>query len=686
MGHATRPPLRLRRGGSPDPQGRRPQRHPVARGRAGVPRSARRFRGPLTAPRSPEAAITHSATSRRPGPGSADLLLAGVGGAALCGLLLGRLTLGLNLHFYETLREPFALLAYFALGYTLVGAALGLLGAAALSLLRVTGLPRGFVRALGIAGVSGLLLGPLVYYALLPDVGLQHGFLSGLIFGASKPRLLASLAGLTIGFAAVGWLLAPIVRAAGRSLGTSTRGFLVRAYGLAGLAVVVAALGLHPRPPAPDTAAPAALGALALPDSRPPRVVLLCIDGADLDDMIQPMVDAGELPTFARLMRDGTWGPLATIEPTLSAVVWTTIITGKTPDQHGIRHFIVFRLPGLRKAIHQFPRHTGLNFRVFPMLEKLPGMPSLQAPYTSNMRTAEALWNIAGRVAPVGAYRWLVTWPVEPLNGFNVAGGVGWLQIMGSFEEDAGRMLEQGFHSPRDVYAALPQPPAIPDVTRAMLEPYVGAGHEVSASDWKMKAVAAALRDPTGHWLPRLIDKYDALFTAASFYPVDEFCHYFTVYRGKGGVFSNAVAEKYRDTDRRLGEFLAAVGDSVNVVLVSDHGYDFAQNHHTDAPAGVFFGVGPAFAAGQRVAGLGVYDVAPLCLALLGLPLADDMPGTATRAFETALAPAWRAGAPPDPPRVATYETGERLRAVDPIASPIDEQIKEQLKSLGYIN
>lgn len=618
-------------------------------------------------------------------------MLAGVAGAALCGLLIGRLTLGLNLHFYENLREPLGLLGYFALGYTLVGLALGLVGAAALGLLRAAGLPRGVTRAIGVAGVSGLLLGPLVYYALLPDVGVQHGFLSGLIFGASRSRLLLSMAGLVLGFAVVGWILAPLVRAAGRSLGTSSRGFLARAYGLAGAAVLVAALAFHPKPPDVATAVPAELGSLALPDSMPPRVILLCIDGVDLDDMVQPMVDRGELPTFANLMRQGTWGPLATIEPTLSAVVWTTIITGKTPDQHGIRHFIVFRLPGLRKAIHQFPRHTGLNFRVFPMLEKLPGMPSLQSPYTSNMRTSEALWNIAGRVAPVGSYRWLVTWPVEPLNGFNVAGGVGWLQIMGSFEEDAGRMLEQGFHSPRDVYAGLPQPPPIPDVTRAMLEPYVGRGHEVSASDWKMKAVAAALRDPTGHWLPLLIDKFDARFTAASFYPVDEFCHYFTVHKDKGGVFSNAVAEKYRDTDRRLGEFLAIVGDSVNVVIVSDHGYDFVQNHHTDAPPGVFIGVGPAFAPGRRVVDLGVYDVAPLCLSLLGLPLAEDMPGTHTGTFRSALRPEWRNGFPGGgatggPASVATYETGERLKAIDPIASPIDQQIKEQLKSLGYIN
>ena len=248
-------------------------------------------------------------------------------------------------------------------------------------------------------------------------------------------------------------------------------------------------------------------------------------------------------------------------------------------------------------------------------------------------------------------------------------------------------MLQQGFHFPVDVYAGLPLPPAIPDVTREMLEPYVGKGHDAPATDWKIKAIAAALRDPTGHYLPRLMEKYDTGFVAASFYSVDEFCHYFAVYKDKGGIFSNAVAERYRATDARLGEFLDAMGDSVNIVIVSDHGYDFAQNHHTNAPAGVLFGIGPDFAKGRRLDTLNVYDVAPLCLSLLGLPLADDMPGARERRFEAALGSAGAGGTTlrPAPTTIATWETGLR-HTDDPISSPIDAQIKEQLRSLGYIN
>lgn len=616
-----------------------------------------------------------------------DLIPAGMAGFGLAGLLIGRLTLSMNPHLYENARDPILLLLYFTIGYALVGLFLGLLLALVYRLVSGSGLPERLRGGLGAGFLAGLLLAPLVYYFLLPDVGLAPGLLSGLLFGGSPIRLVLTLAAFAAGFLALG--------SAGRFL-------LERARGLTGVGprllvgglaaafavlLVVGTLGFRPSSAALSAPAGAAADSAGTVPPAPanataPTLVLLCIDGADLDDMVLPMAGRGELPTFSRLMREGTWGPLATIEPTLSAVVWTTIITGKRPDQHGIRHFIVFRLPGISRAIHQFPRHTGLNFRIFPVLEKIPGCPPLQAPYTSNMRTAEALWGIAGRYQPVGAWRWLVTWPVEPVNGFNVAGGVGWLQIMGDFESRAHASLEQGFHYPRDVYAGLPAPPRLEDVTREMLEPYVGKGHDLPAGDWRLKAIAASLRDPTGHYLPKLMTKFGTRFVAASFYPVDEFCHYFTVHRDKGGIFSDAVAERYRYTDARLGEFLDAVGDSVNVVVVSDHGYNFRQNHHTDAPAGVIFGIGPAFAAGRRVDGLGVYDVAPLCLTLLGLPLAADMPGSLGGAWRTALPDSFGTGRPP---LTATYETGRR-RDVSPVESPVDDLIKEQLRSLGYIN
>lgn len=612
---------------------------------------------------------------------------AGLLGFGLGGLLIGRLTLSLNPHLYSAgLRDPAILLVYFTLAYGAVGAVLGLVFGLLRKALTRLNLPEWFLTLKHRAAMAILLLGSLLYVALLPDAGLNHGLLGSILFGASKVRLIATAGALAIAIALAGLILAPVADRLAAAARQPTRVLVSRLWAmvllltfLTGLNGGAAVRKLREHP----LADPATLPGPAQADSTHTPLLLLNVDGLDPDDMVLPMVARGELPNMGRMIQNGVFGELKTFEPTLSAIIWTTIITGKTPEQHGIRHFIVFRLPGLKKSIYTFPRHTGLNFRLFPVLEHVPGMPALQAPYTSNMRQCDALWNIIGRVYPVGVYRWLVTWPAEALNGFNVAGGVGWLQIMSSFEKKAGGLMGKGFHNPTNVYANLPPPPFIPDVTDSMLAPYTGQGFTAPPDDWKIHAIAAALRDPTIHYLPLLIDKYKTKFTAASFYSVDEFCHYFTTSKDKGGLYSRAIESRYKFTDDRLGELLSALGDSVNVILVSDHGYDFKLNHHTYAPNGAFIAMGPAFRKGAKVDGLNVYDIAPLCLTLMGFPLAEDMPRFDNPEWRQTLLPDYLARQPGK--SFVTYETGLK-QEFTPVQSPIDEQIKEQLRSLGYIN
>ena len=89
----------------------------------------------------------------------------------------------------------------------------------------------------------------------------------------------------------------------------------------------------------------ALLAALALlvtscgSDSRPGRVIVLGLDGMD-PQAIDLLMSEGKLPNFARLRQEGAYGRLETSRPILSPIIWTTIATGKTPDQHGIGHFV----------------------------------------------------------------------------------------------------------------------------------------------------------------------------------------------------------------------------------------------------------------------------------------------------------------------------------------------------------
>ena len=75
------------------------------------------------------------------------------------------------------------------------------------------------------------------------------------------------------------------------------------------------------------------------------------IEGASLD-IVDELRARGELPTFGRLICTGVSGPLQSwaSKPILSEnlrrgfwspIVWTSIATGKIPEKHGVRDFVL---------------------------------------------------------------------------------------------------------------------------------------------------------------------------------------------------------------------------------------------------------------------------------------------------------------------------------------------------------
>ena len=67
------------------------------------------------------------------------------------------------------------------------------------------------------------------------------------------------------------------------------------------------------------------------------RVLVLGLDSADAE-LIERWADAGHLPTFAALRREGTWGRLGTTAEVLHVSAWPTIYTGALPGHHGLYH------------------------------------------------------------------------------------------------------------------------------------------------------------------------------------------------------------------------------------------------------------------------------------------------------------------------------------------------------------
>src|SRR5205814_1464161 len=84
----------------------------------------------------------------------------------------------------------------------------------------------------------------------------------------------------------------------------------------------------------------------------------------------------------------GAIGTMRAEPPLLSPIIWTTIATGRRPEDHGVLDFLVDR----------------------------PG--GGQAPVGSNARRTKALWEIfsdAGKASLVAG--WWATWPPDPVHG-----------------------------------------------------------------------------------------------------------------------------------------------------------------------------------------------------------------------------------------------------------------------------
>jgi arylsulfatase A-like enzyme len=85
---------------------------------------------------------------------------------------------------------------------------------------------------------------------------------------------------------------------------------------------------------------------------------------------------------------------------------------------------------------------------------------------------------------------------------------------------------------------------------------------------------------------------------------------------------------------------------------------------------------------GGTITGANVLDITPSVLALFGLPTARDMDG---RPIPSGIEPkiVKRMNAET---RLPTYETARtEEKTGEPLRSPVDDEVRERLRSLGYI-
>lgn len=290
-----------------------------------------------------------------------------------------------------------------------------------------------------------------------------------------------------------------------------------------------------------------------IPEQAPVKMVVFGVDGATFD-ILDKGIAEGDLPAFGAIQAEGSHAVLRSMDPMFSPLLWTTMASGKPPEDHGVR-----------------------GFHVQATAAKVP-----------------RLWDIAEAEGySVGIYKWLVSYPPRPVDGFIVPAWLapgpetwpGELSFVKELEL-SNRLKRRNVAARRSgVQLALA---GIPHGLR------VGTLWE--ALRWKVRerlerpdddARFAALHQLRGQIdrdvFIHSLNRYNPDLATFSWYATDGLAHRFWKYHEpssfesvddeKSMAYGDSLTHAYLQADEILGEILERVGPETTVVILSDHGF-----------------------------------------------------------------------------------------------------------------
>ncbi len=379
------------------------------------------------------------------------------------------------------------------------------------------------------------------------------------------------------------------------------------------------------------------------------------------------------MPHLAGVIESGVFGNLASIRPLLSPMLWASIATGKRPHKHGIFGFV-----------EPNPLTGGIR------------------PTSSTTRTSKALWNILSQSGlKSNVVGWYASHPAEPIRGVFVSDA-----IAGDAPASGQAWpLPDGAVHPKELHSTLADLRVNPtEIDGASLLRFVPRAPEVDQQkDRRLHILINRLAQCASiHAVATAVMAEQPWDFMAVYYPtLDELSHTFMDChppRMAGlpeqlfELYKNVVSEAYCFMDMLLGRLLELAGDQTTVLICSDHGYH--SDHLRPAwtpkiPAGptiwhrsfgMIAGRGPTIKKDELLYGATILDLAPTILALLGLPIGNDMDGRVwTEIFDPPLEVA----------RVPSWEdiAGEDgMHPPEARANPVDSGAAlQQLIDLGYV-
>ena len=455
--------------------------------------------------------------------------------------------------------------------------------------------------------------------------------------------------------------------------------------------------------PALVVAAFVAAGAPGCTAPTPPKVVVLGLDGLTWR-FLDPLLAAGHLPHLEGVLEGAASGELETLRPTHSAILWTSVATGKTPSKHGITDWIYVDKDA-RAEIERLRLLSGID------------------------RTATTVWEILGEQGlSVSVVNWWVTYPARPVNGVLVTDRLKSLMNKMSIADEPDLVY------PPSLIAELRPMFLRPDDVNEVLDEFGFQGYSESRADEMFHTSDASrtlwrsLRSYVGQdrmvtdWALHLLGQDQPNLFAAIVRIPDVYAHFAWRFADRPTLeriipqvqlesllseddtvrteahelaaeldlaLAEAMLPAYKFADEFVGSVVAAMEPTSILMVVSDHGFVWhsgAYDHNPTSrgpypetsPPGVIIMKSPDIRPG-RIEGAQLFDIAPTILYALGEPTAVDMDGRALRqAFSESGLYGGR-----EEQFVSTYGVPQEQDAF-PLGAA-EQELIDDLRSLGYI-
>ncbi|MGJ8657024.1 MAG: alkaline phosphatase family protein [Akkermansiaceae bacterium] len=355
------------------------------------------------------------------------------------------------------------------------------------------------------------------------------------------------------------------------------------------------------------------------------KTLLIGWDSADWK-IINDLLEEGGMEGIRSLMDGGTYGNLATLEPQLSPMLWTSIATGKMAYHHGVQGFT----------------------EVDPVSGQI-------VPVSAATRKCKTLWEMLGeKDLRSHVVSWFATQGEQKLDGKMVSNMFGHLKGTTPDQDPAEWPAPMpGTYWPEDLAETMNELRVSPhEIDEEILQPFLPDGHKIDQSrDKRLNSLrehlaeAYSVHSAATH-LMETDPEWD--FMAVYYRAIDEISHHFMHYHPPQmegipdedfEIYQHVVKSTYRAHDMMLQSLLQLAGPETTVILVSDHGFhsDHLRPKFTPRiPAGitvwhreqgVLLAKGPGIKPQQEIYGARLLDIAPTILHHFGLPSGDDMEG-----------------------------------------------------------